>query len=88
MPRAYHGTLHAPAVILRTMRPAHIPIAGSPYWDYDRLLLDFHPGPAGAAGQVIGRSDIDHVFVAETFGALLAHLAQQLEDGSLEPAEP
>lgn len=67
------------------LHPKQIPIAGSPFWDYDRLLLDFVPGPEGWPGQVIGRADIDFVFVAQSFGALLAHIAKRLDDGSLVP---
>ncbi len=63
--------------------PKHIPIAGSPFWDYDRLLLDFIPGPLGAAGQVIARDDIEFEFLASTFGDLLAKIAKGLEDGTI-----
>lgn len=56
----------------------HIPIAGSPYWDYDRLLLDFEPGPNGTSGQVIARFDIETPLVAPSFGALLEQLAAKL----------
>ena len=63
--------------------PKHIPIAGSPFWDYDRLLLDFIPGPLGAAGQVIARDDIEFEFLTSTFGDLLAKIAQGLEDGTI-----
>jgi cell wall assembly regulator SMI1 len=63
--------------------PKHIPVAGSPFWDYDRLLLDFIPGPKGTAGQVIVRDDIEFVFLCTTFGELLAKTAQGLEDGTI-----
>lgn len=58
--------------------PKHIPIAGSAYWDYDRLMLDFAPGPKGQVGQVIARNDIDIELVAPTFRDLLAQVAEQL----------
>jgi cell wall assembly regulator SMI1 len=67
--------------------PRQIPIAGSAFWDYDRLLIDFVPGPAGTQGQIIARSDIDLVFIAESFGALLADIATRLESGALELGE-
>ena len=64
------------------LHPKHIPIAGSPYWDYDRLMLDFIPGPEGSAGQVIARDDIELEYLCTTFGDLLARTAQALEDGT------
>jgi cell wall assembly regulator SMI1 len=63
--------------------PKHIPIAGSLFWDYDRLLLDFIPGPSGTVGQVIARDDISFVFLAPSFGALLAKIADGLENGTI-----
>ncbi len=63
--------------------PKHIPIAGSPFWDYDRLILDFVPGPKGTAGQVIARDDIEFAFICTTFGDLLTKIADGLEDGSI-----
>lgn len=65
------------------LHPQHIPIAGSKYWDYGRLLLDYLPGPAGAVGQVIARHDVDFVFVCGSFGELLARTARGLEEGSI-----
>ncbi len=65
------------------LHPQHIPIAGSKYWDYGRLLLDYAPGPAGAVGQVIARHDVDFVFVCRGFGELLARTARGLMDGSI-----
>ncbi|MEW5741021.1 MAG: SMI1/KNR4 family protein [Myxococcota bacterium] len=63
--------------------PKHVPIAGSPFWDYGRLLLDFIPGPRGSSGQIIARDDIHFVYVCESFGGLLAKTAQGLEDGTI-----
>lgn len=63
--------------------PAHVPIAGSTYWDYSRLLLDYVPGPKGTTGQVIARDDVDFVFVCPTFGELLERTARGLEDGTI-----
>ena len=63
--------------------PKHIPIAGSPFWDYDRLLLDFIPGPKGTAGQLIARDDIEFEFLTPSFGDLLAKIAKGLEDGTI-----
>lgn len=63
--------------------PRHIPIAGSRFWDYGRLLLDLAPGPKGTVGQVIARDDVDLVWVAPSFRALLASIARGLEDGTL-----
>ena len=65
------------------LHPKHIPFAGSPYWDYGRLLFDFLPGPEGTRGQVIARHDIDFVFVCPSFGVLLEKTAQGLEDGTI-----
>ncbi|MBL8923173.1 MAG: SMI1/KNR4 family protein [Myxococcaceae bacterium] len=63
--------------------PKHVPIAGSPFWDYDRLLLDFAPGPRGTAGQVIARDDVEVVFVCRSFGELLDKTARGLEVGAI-----
>ncbi len=63
--------------------PRQIPFAGTPHWDYGRLLFDFVPGPDGTAGQVIARSDIDLMFVAASFRELLTRTARGLEDGSV-----
>ena len=63
--------------------PKHVPIAGSLFWDYDRLLLDFIPGSAGTSGQVIVRDDISFNFLAPSFGELLAKIANGLEDGTI-----
>ena len=62
--------------------PRHIPIAGSPHWDYDRVMLDFAPGPEGTTGQVIARRDIDLVFVAPSFGEYLARVERDLVSGA------
>lgn len=43
--------------------PKRIPIAGNPWWDQDNTLLDFFPGPAGRAGQLV-------IYGKGTFGAL------------------
>jgi cell wall assembly regulator SMI1 len=63
--------------------PKHVPIAGSKFWDYGRLLLDFIPGPEGQLGQVIARDDVDFVFVCASFGELLAKTASGLEAGAV-----
>ena len=63
--------------------PKHVPIGGSPFWDYDRLLLDFVPGPQGTAGQVIARDDIEFEFLTPSFGDLLAKIAKGLEEGTI-----
>ena len=47
--------------------PQQIPIAGSTHWDYDRLLLDFVPGPNGRSGQVIARYDVELAFLCGSF---------------------
>ena len=65
------------------LHPAHVPIAGSKYWDYGRLLLDFLPGPDGSAGQLIARDDVDFVYVCAGVGELLARTARGLEDGRI-----
>ncbi len=64
------------------LHPRQIPFAGSPFWDYDRLLFDFAPGPKGTVGQVIARSDIDFKFVARSFTEFLALAAKELESGA------
>lgn len=59
--------------------PAHLPIAGSKYWDYDRLLIDLNPGPKGKSGQIIAREDIELRFVAPSFAHLLADVAAKID---------
>lgn len=66
------------------LHPQHIPFAGSRYWDYGRLLLDFIPGPKGTTGQVIARDDIDFVFVSPSYGAFLEQVVKQLESGKFK----
>lgn len=62
--------------------PGQVPIAGSTYWDYDRLLLDFVPGPNGSQGQVIGRRDIELFFLCQDFATLLDRTATGLARGT------
>jgi cell wall assembly regulator SMI1 len=69
------------------LHPGHIPFAGSPHWDYDRLCLDHAPGPGGSDGQVIARVDIDLVYVAPSLGALLDAIAGGLADGTIEVSD-
>lgn len=61
--------------------PKQIPIAGSAFWDYDRLLLDFIPGPNGRPGQVIARADIELFYVCESLSSLLEKTVRGLEVG-------
>jgi cell wall assembly regulator SMI1 len=68
--------------------PRQIPIAGSPDWDYDRLLLDFVPGPNGTPGQVIARCDIEIVCLCSSFSALLEQTVRGLEAGRIVCAPP
>lgn len=63
------------------LHPKHIPIAGSAYWDYDRLMLDYAPGSSGTEAQVIARNDIDLEHVAPTFTALLQECAKRIQRG-------
>ena len=63
--------------------PRQIPIAGSTYWDYDRLLLDYIPGPAGHEGQIIARQDIYLELLCGSFGELLEKIARGLERGTI-----
>lgn len=65
--------------------PRQIPIAGSRFWDYGRLLIDLAPGPNGTEGQVIARDDIELTWLAPSFRVLLAMIARDLEDGTLRP---
>ena len=67
--------------------PKHIPFAGSPFWDYDRLLFDFAPGPMGKPGQIIMRNDIDFVFLCESFRELMQKTADGLEGGTITMSE-
>lgn len=63
------------------LHPRQVPFAGSPYWDYDRLLFDFAPGPVGTEGQVIARQDVEFKWVAATFTELLERTVRELETG-------
>jgi hypothetical protein len=65
------------------MDPRHIPIGGSTFWDYDRLLLDFVPGPNGTEGQLIQRVGIHSMYLCGTFRELVDKTALGLEDGSI-----
>lgn len=69
------------------LHPRHIPFAGSPYWDYDRLCLDYAPGPSGTEAQVIARIDIDLVYVTPSLRALLDAIADGLDDGTIEVSD-
>jgi cell wall assembly regulator SMI1 len=60
-------------------------IASNRYGDGDNTYLDFCPGPAGVAGQVIvATSECDFEVVGSSFEDLLRRLATALEDGLLE----
>lgn len=63
--------------------PRHVPFAGTPYWDYGRLMFDFVPGPDGHEGQVIARVDVDFRFLCGSFGELLERTASGLEEGTI-----
>lgn len=63
--------------------PKQIPIAGSAFWDYDRLLLDFVPGELGTPGQVIARADIELFYVCESLSSLLEQTVRGLESGRI-----
>ena len=60
-----------------------IPFGGSTYWDYDRLLLDFCPGPNGTEGQVIIRWDGSSVFLCASFGELMERTADGMKSGRI-----
>lgn len=70
--------------------PKHIPIAGSRFWDYERLLLDFVPGPKGRPGQVIARADVEFVIVAKSWREVMEKTVSGLENGRirLDPLPP
>lgn len=59
--------------------PKRVPIAGTNYFDGDNTYLDFHPGPQGQPGQVLGLvSECDfEVFGPDVLTMLEAH-AQRL----------
>jgi hypothetical protein len=60
-------------------------IASNRYGDGDNTLLDFCPGPAGTAAQVIvATSECDFEVVGASFEDFLRRLATALEDGLLE----
>jgi hypothetical protein len=60
-------------------------IASNRYGDGDNTFLDFCPGPAGTAGQVIvATSECDFEVVGASFEDFLRRLATALEDGLLE----
>jgi cell wall assembly regulator SMI1 len=63
--------------------PKHVPIAGSRFWDYDRLLLDFFPGPKGRPGQVIAREESELYVIAPSFLLLLEKTLAGLENGRI-----
>ncbi len=67
--------------------PRHIPFAGSPHWDYDRLLFDYAPGPTGTQGQIIMRLDVDHCFLCSDWRTLMTKTAEGLESGRIVPVE-
>ena len=64
-----------------------IPIAGSLYWDGDRVYLDFSPGPQGTPGQVIAlTSECDFEVLGTSFGAFMRSYVALLERGDLRAA--
>lgn len=64
-----------------------IPIAGSLYWDGDRVYLDFSPGPQGTPGQVIAlTSECDFEVLGSSFGAFMRGYVALLERGDLRAA--
>lgn len=67
--------------------PRWIPIAGSTYWDYDRLLLDMHPGPEGNEGQVIVRWSGQAVYLCASFGELMERTAEGMTSGRIVMAK-
>jgi len=69
------------------LHPEHISFAASPYWDYDRLCLDYAPGPKGTHAQVIARMDIDLAYVTPSLGALLDAIADGLDEGTIEVSD-
>lgn len=59
-----------------------LPIAGTPYWDGDATFLDFDPGPAGKAGQVITLvTECDYAVMGSDLEACLSYWADCLEQG-------
>lgn len=66
---------------------ARIPIAGSLYWDGDRVYLDFSPGPQGTPGQVIAlTSECDFEVLGSSFGDFMRGYVRLLESGELRAA--
>lgn len=64
------------------------PIIGTPYWDYNVVLLDHLQGPSGDAGQLVAlTSECDYELVAGSFGAFLERLAELMDSDALE-AQP
>jgi len=59
--------------------PRRISFAGSPHWDYDRLLFDFDPAPRGRAGQIIIRRGGEFSYVCESWRELLEGVVAGLE---------
>jgi cell wall assembly regulator SMI1 len=65
--------------------PQRVMIASNRYGDGDNTYLDFCPGPAGTAGQVIvATSECDFEVVGASFEDFLRRLATALEEGLLE----
>lgn len=71
----FHFALH---------HPKRIPIAGTAYYDGDTTYLDFHPGPKGTQGQILGLvSECDFEVLGTDLASMLEQYAQQLEAGEL-----
>lgn len=69
------------------LHPKHISFAGSPHWDYDRLLFDFEPSAEGSHAQVILRFDIDLVYLTDTWRQLMEITIDGLENGTITMIE-
>ncbi|MCA9610468.1 MAG: SMI1/KNR4 family protein [Myxococcales bacterium] len=69
---------------LTVSSPLRYPIAGSRWLDQDNTYLDFHPGPAGVDGQLLGLvSECDWEVFGASFAEALEEHARRLEAGEL-----
>lgn len=64
--------------------PRRIPIAGTQWYDGDTTYLDFHPGPKGRPGQILGLvSECDFEVFGTDIASMLEEHARRLEAGEL-----
>ncbi len=60
-----------------------LPLIGVRFWDGDNVYADFIPGPAGRAGQILYRMDVELDVIANDWRSFLGEYARKLEAGEL-----